>query len=191
MKLQIAFKNNWVSASFIFALAALHLSCAKKSQPVDLGPVMLHAPAEWTSTQPTSSMRKAQFTLPRVEGDSEDGELVIFYFRGEGGSAQANLQRWYGQFAQPDSIPSSERAKTATTTVDDMQLTTVDLSGTYVAPITPMDPTNRHNKPGFRMLAAVLETEAGPFFFKLVGPAKTIEKWSTVFADFVKSAKKK
>jgi hypothetical protein len=191
MSLQIASKISAIRVLMILALALLSLSCAKKSKSLDLGPVILQAPAEWTSTPPTSKMRKAQFSLPRVEGDSEDGELVIYYFGGEGGSAQANLERWYGQFEQPDGASSSEKAKTAAATVDGMATTTVDLSGTYVAPVTPMDPTNRYNKPNFRMLAAVLETGEGPFFFKLVGPEKTIEKWSSTFGDFVKSAKKK
>ena len=191
MNLQITSQRFAIRVLLILALASLSLSCAKKSQPLDLGPVILQAPAEWTSTPPASVMRKAQFTLPRAEGDSEDGELVVFYFQGGGGSAQANLERWYGQFEQPDGGSSSEKAKTATATVDGMPITTVDLSGTYVAPITPMDPTNRHNKPNFRMLAAVLETGEGPFFFKLVGPEKTIEKWSAAFGDFVKSARKK
>lgn len=173
------------------AVAALHFSCGQKSKPLDLGPVILQAPAAWHSTPPASMMRKAQFTLPRAQGDGEDGELVIFYFRGEGGGAPANLRRWAGQFEQPDGTPSADKVKSSTATVDGMALTTMDLSGTYVAPITPMDPTTRYNKPNFRMLAAVLETAEGPFFFKLVGPEKTVEKWSGAFSAFVKSAKKK
>ena len=189
---KIDVKTNFAKLVLFAALIVNLISCSKKSQqPLDLGPVTLQAPAEWTSTPPTTMMRKAQFSLPRVEGDSEDGELVVYYFRGEGGSVEANLRRWSDQFAQPDSTPSSEKAKTATSTVDDMPLTTMDLSGTYVAPVTPMDPTNRHNKPDFRMLAAVLETSEGPYFFKLVGPEKTIEKWADAYWEFVKSAKKK
>ena len=192
MKLFIVPRMNLIRVSFIFTITLLSFSCSEKSQqPLDLGPVTLQAPVEWTSTPPTTMMRKAQFALPRVEGDSEDGELVVYYFRGEGGSAEANFRRWADQFAQPDSTPSSEKAKTANSTVDQMPLTTMDLSGTYVAPVTPMDPTNRHNKPNFRMLAAVLETSEGPYFFKLVGPEKTISKWADAYWDFVKSAKKK
>ena len=186
-------KNRTLVSLVLFSAGAalLVLACGRKGQSLDLGPIVVQVPAGWTSTPPTSMMRKAQFSLPRAEGDSEDAELVIFFFRGEGGSADANLRRWYGQFAQPDSTPSADKAKTSTATVDGMPLTMVDLSGTYVAPVTPMDPTNRYNKPNFRMLAAVLETADGPFFFKLVGPEKTIEKWSGAFADFSKSAKKK
>jgi hypothetical protein len=192
MKLFIVPKMNLIRVSFIFAIILLAFSCSKKSgQPLDLGPVTLQAPEEWASTPPTSMMRKAQFTLPRAEGDAEDGELVVFYFRGEGGAVDANFRRWADQFAQTDSTPSFDKAKTSKATVDDLPLATMDLSGTYIAPITPMDPTNRYNKPDFRMLAAVLETSEGPYYFKLVGPEKTIEKWAGAYWDFVKSAKKK
>lgn len=192
MKLFIVPRMKLIRVSWILAITLLSFSCGKKSQqPLDLGPVTLQAPAEWTSLKPTTMMRKAQLALPRAEGDSEDGELVVYFFRGEGGSADSNFRRWASQFAQPDSTPSFDKATMAKSTVDDMPLGTMDLSGTYVAPVTPMDPTNRHNKPNFRMLAAVLETSEGPYFFKLVGPEKTIEKWANAYWEFVKSAKKK
>ena len=35
-------------------------------------------PAEWLQETVSSPMRLAQFTLPRVEGDVEDAELVVF-----------------------------------------------------------------------------------------------------------------
>lgn len=183
--------EKWLSAKSTLVFIILLFSCSKPPQPLDLGPVVLQAPADWTSSPPTSMMRKAQFTLPRAAGDSEDGELVVFYFGGEGGSAEANLKRWAGQFEQLDGSSSMDKIKSSTETVAGMALTILDLSGTYVAPVNPMDPTNRYNKPNFRMLAAVLETADGPFFFKLVGPEKTIEKSSAVFADFLKSARKR
>jgi len=192
MKQFIVSSKKLIHFSFIFTISLFLYSCSKKSgQPLDLGPVTLQAPSEWTSTPPTSMMRKAQFTLPRAEGDGEDGELVIFYFQGEGGGVDANFRRWAGQFAQPDSTPSFDKATTANTTVDGMPLSTMELSGTYVAPITPMDPSKRHNKPNFRLLGAVLETSNGPYFFKLTGPEKTIEKWAGAFDEFLKSAKRK
>jgi hypothetical protein len=40
------------------------------------------------------------------------------------------------------------------------------------------------------MLAAVLETPHGPYFFKLVGPEKTVGHWAKSFSAFVKSARR-
>ena len=135
-------------------------------------------------------MRQAQFLLPRVEGDAADGELVVFYFGpGQGGSVDANIDRWVGQFDQPDGSASKDKAKTSRSQVAGMQVTFVDLNGTYQAPIMPGAP-ERHNSPGYRLLAAVVETPDGPWFFKLVGPQKTIGKWAESFDQFIRSVRR-
>jgi hypothetical protein len=71
--------------------------------------------------------------------------------------------------------------------VNGMKVTVLDVSGKYVAEMAPGSPT-RHNKPGFRLKAAVVETSGGPYFVKLTGPAKTVERWNTAFATFLRSA---
>jgi len=177
--------------SVCLAALACQSSPATKLQPVDLGVVTLQADAEWRASTPSLSMRKAQFTLPRAAGDPEDAELVVYYFgAGQGGSVEANLERWYTQFAQPDSSASADKAQVTRDTIDGMNLTMVDLSGTYVAPVTPGS-AESYNKPNFRMLAAVLETSEGPYFFKLVGPEQTMAQRASSFQQFMKSARKK
>ena len=177
---------------FIILLLLFAPACqSPKTSPVDLGVVILQADAGWQSVAPTSTMRKAQFTLPRAAGDSEDAELVVYYFGADqGGPVEANLERWYAQFSQPDGSSSAEKARVAREVVDGMNLTTVDLSGTYVAPTMPGS-EEHHNQPNFRMLAAVLETSQGPYFFKLVGPEQTVVHWAKSFGQFMKSAKHK
>src|SRR5262249_665741 len=43
-------------------------------------------PDGWQQSPPGSSMRVAEFTLPRASGDAEDAQLVVYYFGGSGGS---------------------------------------------------------------------------------------------------------
>ena len=62
-------------------------------------------PAGWVSKTPSSSMRVAEFTLPKVASDAEDATVTVYYFGGQGGSVQANIDRWIGQMAQPDGKP--------------------------------------------------------------------------------------
>jgi hypothetical protein len=144
-------------------------------------------PPGWASKPPTSSMRVADFTLPKVAGDAEDGQLTLYYFGGQGGTVQANLDRWIGQMTQPDGRASKDVATTTTMkTASGLAATLVDVSGTYVAEVTPGS-KERFNKPGFRLRAAVVETPSGPYFVKLTGPAKTIAKWNDSFLAFVKS----
>lgn len=149
--------------------------------------VTFKAPDGWVSSPPTSSMRVAQYRLPRAEGDAEDAELIIFYFgQGQGGSTQANLERWMGQMKQPDGRPSGEVAKTTNTTVNGMSVTLLDLTGLYNAEMTPGG-GERHNKPNARMRAAVVESPNGAYFVKLVGPLNTVNRWDESFMAFIKT----
>lgn len=140
-------------------------------------------PEGWIEETPSSPMRKAQYSLPHVEGDAEDCSVVIFHFPG-GGSAQANLQRWYGQFKQPDGRSSADVAEVKHATVNGLKQTTVALTGTFLFKENMMS-QNATEKPNFKMLAAVIETGGGPWFVKCVGPEKTVTKWQSSFNDFL------
>ena len=150
--------------------------------------IRFEAPKEWTAQGTTSSMRVAQYALPRAAGDAEDAELIVYYFGGSGGSVQANLDRWLGQMEQPDGRPSKAVAKTSKLTPNALQMTVLEVSGRYFAELSPGTPA-RHNKPGFRMKAVVIETPRGPYFVKLTGPERTVARWETAFDGFLKSAR--
>ena len=68
------------------------------SQPPESAALIFQAPSEWVSERPSSGMRRAQYRLAREEGDAEDAELTVFYFPGQGGAIQANIDRWVGMF---------------------------------------------------------------------------------------------
>ena len=51
------------------------------------------APDGWRQSPASSSMRVAEFTLPRAPGDAEDAQLIVYYFGGSGGSVDANITR--------------------------------------------------------------------------------------------------
>lgn len=150
--------------------------------------LMFTAPATWKSVPTSSSMRVAQYSLPRAAGDAADAELVVYYFGGSGGTVEANIERWVGQMQQPDGRPSSAVAKRQSRTVNGMKVTLVDVPGTYVAEVMPGSP-QRHNSPNFHLRAAVIETANGPYFIKLTGPAKTIAASEKQFEAFLGSVK--
>ena len=145
-------------------------------------------PDGWKQAPSGSSMRVAEFTLPRVAGDPDDAQLVVYYFGGSGGSVDANMQRWIGQMAQPDGKPSSAVAKKESRKVNGLTVSLVDVSGTYTADMSPGASTH-HDNAHYRMRAGVVETGKGPYFIKLVGPEKTIAKWERAFDQFVGSLK--
>ena len=149
----------------------------------------LDAPKEWVSKTPSSAMRVAEFTLPKVGTDTEDATVTVFFFGGQGGNVQANLDRWIGQMAQPDGKASKDVAKTTTlTSASGLKVALLDVSGTYVAEVTPGS-AEKFNKPGFRQVAAYIDTPNGPYFTKLLGPAATVAKWYDSYVAYLKSAR--
>jgi hypothetical protein len=151
------------------------------------GELHFKAPDGWVTEKPSSAMRAAQYKLPKAEGDREDASLVLYYFgAAQGGSSQANIDRWISQIQQADGSSSKDKAKTETMTVNGLKVTTVDVSGTYTAEMAPGSGT-MHNDANYRLRAAVIETPKGNYFLKLVGPAKTVGHWEQVYTDYVKS----
>jgi len=131
-------------------------------------------PSAWTRVPAPSDVRAAQWRIARADGDGEDAELVLFYFgKGKGGGTQENLDRWYGQFTQPDGRPSRDAAVITIRTVNGLRVTSVDLAGTYRG---QMGGGEAAPKPGSRMFAAVVEGDDGPWFFRTVGPAGTVAR---------------
>jgi len=152
-----------------------------------LATLKFDAPPDWVSKAPSSSMRVAEWSLPKAAGDAEDAILTLYFFgASQGGNVQANLDRWIGQMAQPDGRQSKDVAKTSSLTSHGLKVTFVDVTGTYVAEVTPGS-TEHFNKPGFRQCAAVVETPGGPYFVKLTGPEKTVAKWQDSYTTFLKS----
>ena len=163
--------------AFVIALAGLQVA------PPAAG-LVFTAPSAWTSRAPASTMRVAEFVIPRAAGDSEDAEAIVYFFGGSGGSVDANIDRWIGQMQQPDGSASKEKARREKLTINGLTVTTVDVAGTYVAEVRP-GATERHNKPDFRLRAAVIETARGPYYVKMTGPAKTMAAADADFKKFL------
>lgn len=155
------------------------------------GDLKFTAPSNWKQSPVTSAMRKAQFALPKAAGDLEDGQLVAFYFgRDQGGTVELNIARWKSMFTTAAGKPVDEsNVKRETTQVDGMNVTLLDVSGRYA------DQMGRPSQAGptekdFRMLAAIVETPDGPWFFKAVGPTATMTTHAPAFQEFVRGIHK-
>lgn len=123
-------------------------------------------PGRW-SEAPARSMRVATYVVPAGAG-AETGECAVFFFgTGEGGSIDANVERWSRQF---EGSPKAERSEKA---VRGASLTLVKIAGTYLAPGGPMM-QSQGKRPGYVLRGAIAQTAQGNLFFKLTGPAATI-----------------
>ncbi len=144
------------------------------------------APPGWSADAPRP-MRAATYKVPPAKGETEGAECAVFYFgSGQGGGVEDNLKRWLGQFEQPDGKPSEKAAKIKKEKIGGLQINTVELAGTYNASMGPMAATPS-SKPGFRLLGAIVEGPQGNVFFKLTGPAKTVEAASKDFRKMLAS----
>jgi hypothetical protein len=143
-------------------------------------------PEGWEVLPKSSPMRLAEYRLPRAEGDAEDATVALYHFGTfMGGSVDANVERWLTQFDPKEGEPKVERPKAE----DAQKITWVDVAGTYVAETRPGSGV-RHNKPGWRMIGAVIETsDDGLYFVKAVGPKATIAKSADAIRKYGKSAK--
>ncbi|MBX7151041.1 hypothetical protein K1X84_05335 [bacterium] len=178
-----------LKAFISFCLMICMISCKPETKPVQLksGDVIFKAPSEWVSEVPTNSMRKAQFKL--TGADKVDAELAVFFFPGAGGTVDANLNRWYGQFKQPDGSNTKDKAEKTEVQVNDISVSVVYVTGIY---LKPRDPSMMGGGPvdemtDYAMRAAIVETANGPWFFKAVGPKITIDSHKNSFDEFVKT----
>jgi hypothetical protein len=137
-------------------------------------------PPNWKS-EGQRPMRLATYQVAPAAGDKDGGECGVYYFgQGQGGGVDANIDRWVGQFQQPDGKPSKDVAKVQKRTVQGLKVTTVDVSGTYSGMAGPMAPQGSP-KAGYRLLGAVVEGPQGSVFFKFTGPAKTVAQNQSLF----------
>jgi hypothetical protein len=149
--------------------------------------LQLEAPSDWDKVAPSSGMRAAEWTLAAVAGDPEEARVIVFYFgKGGGGGGEANLERWYGQFKKPDGSPARGQAVVRKVDAGRLTITRADIAGTYVAEVRP-GAGERHHKPDFRMIAAIVEGGEGPWYIRLLGPKATVAKWEKSFDGFLDS----
>lgn len=148
---------------------------------VDLDAITLTAPAGWERKPAGSPFVVAEFVLPRVEGDDADGRLTI---SAAGGSVEANIDRWKGQFD-----PQPEAASQEEVDIAGLKVTIVDLSGNFNDQRGPFAPGEM--RPGYRMIAAVIPVDGQLHFIKATGPQKTIASHADTIQQFIRSVQRK
>ena len=143
------------------------------------------APAGWKS-EGARPMRAATYTIAPSTGDKADAECVVYFFgEGQGGSVDANIERWKSQFQASGGKPAV--AQVATRTAHGLPITTIDTSGAYSGMGGPMT-VGQRTVPGYRLLGAIVQGRGGNIFVKFTGPANTIaankQKFEQLLASF-------
>ena len=175
--------------SAVFCAAIAPLAQAEDAKPAVItlaeGKLKLTAPAEWEKVKPTSNIIEYEFNVPASEGDESPSRVTVM---GAGGSIEANIDRWIGQFSQPDGGNTKERAKIEKKPLAGQEIHRVDLSGTYDDSRGPFQKGVK--RPDYRMLAAIIKTkDSGNYFVKFYGPAKTVGDQAKSFETMIGSLK--
>jgi hypothetical protein len=146
------------------AIGAMGQTPAVDEAPAGARPALeWKAPARWQLVPNASTMRIATYRIPRAPGDAADAELSITQ---AGGSAEANAQRWIGQFDQSGQKP----ARQTTRKVGSLDVLVVEVQGAFSGGMG----ADGKAQPGWALLGAIVSTPGLPHFFKLTGPVKTV-----------------
>jgi hypothetical protein len=144
-------------------------------------------PAGWKNSG-TTSMRAATYAVSSVHGDRDGAECVVYFFGlGQGGSIQANIDRWEGQFKTPGGKAAPD--KVTKITIHGLPVTTIDVSGEYSGMAGPTA-TAPVLVSGYRLLGAIVESPSGNVFIKFTGPAKTMAANQPKFQQLLDSFEK-
>jgi hypothetical protein len=159
---------------------------AQEATKVELagGKLSLQAPATWKKIQPKSNILQYEFIAPAdAKPDEPAARITISQ---AGGSIDANIDRWYGQFEQPDGKSTKEKSKTEKFDAAGQTVHWVDIPGTFKETMGgPFAGGKTVLREDYRMLGAIIVTkDQQQIFIKITGPTDLVEKLS---ADFKKS----
>jgi hypothetical protein len=150
------------------------------------GGYSLRAPEGWKRVPPKSNMVETEFSIPGAAADAAEqpGRMTVM---GAGGSIQANIDRWQGQFTQPDGSATKDKATSKKLELAGCKVTIVDIPGTFKdMPGGPPAGGRAIERPGYRMRAAIVETpDRGNYFLKFYGPAQTVAAHADGFRTMV------
>lgn len=136
---------------------------------------------DWEQVRPKSNVIDVEIKVARLEKDQQDGRLTI---SGAGGTIEANLERWKGQFSENSADPKLEIK-----TIAGQQVHLIDLVGTFVdAPGGPFSNAPKVERKDYRMLGAIVQTSnRGNYFVKFYGPQELVEKNLKLFQEMINS----
>ena len=133
------------------------------------------APTGWQAVRNPNRMRLASYRIP---GPSGSEPLDVSVSRA-GGTPDANIQRWMGQFDGPHESQTVKH-------VHGLDVTMVEVSGTYRssgmlpgAPVTP--------RPDWTLLAAIVPAGGTAYFFRLIGPSADVQSARPSFDALIDS----
>lgn len=161
----------------------------KATEPKDAEPVMIEGaegklsipvPGAWQSKEPASNIIEHEFAAKPAEKDAVEGRLTMMM---AGGSVDANVDRWLGQFSK-GADGQAPKVKRETLKVNGQEVVWVDVAGTYQDRRGPFGPAVAREN--YRMLGAIVSMKGGGLYFlKFYGPSTTMSEHEAGFRQMV------
>jgi hypothetical protein len=158
-----------------------------KTRGIELaeGALSLEVSEDWKTVQPRVRIIEHEFAVPSGADEEETGRVTIMV---AGGSVEANVDRWLGQFELPEGGNVKEKAEIKEKKIADLNVHRVDVTGTYKDQRGPFAPAV--TRADYRMLAAIIQTpQHGNYFIKFYGPKETVGKQEKAFDTMLESLK--
>jgi hypothetical protein len=165
------------------ALLGVGVAADAPTQTVTIGELSFEAPTAWKSAKPRSPMIQNQMTIEPAGGDQDAAELTVSAFRGGAGGVEANLKRWQAQFKDADGNPP--RLDRKTVKGRNVDVVRAETAGHYYPP--PF--TRQPDRADYRLLGAIVETHDAGYFFKIIGPEKTVSAARPAFDKMLATMK--
>ena len=134
------------------------------AKPLKVGSFSFSVGAPWKESDTPGPMSQGTIETPGKDGAAGLKASFYHFGPGQGGALSGNIERWQGMFQ------SSPAVKTEKEEMDfgKEKATLVTLSGTYVG--SRFSP-EKEPRVEYTLLAAVLPSEAGDVYIRLVGPS--------------------
>jgi hypothetical protein len=159
-------------------------------KPVTLAGIKFTPATQWTDFGP-SGMRKASYAFGPLEGDADSATVTVFHFgQNQGGSIEANLERWINQFTMPGGRDPHTATIQREMVVDGMKVHVLTLMGTYHASVGGPMSGKTVPKENYRLAAMVVEAPGGNVFFKLTGPDYTAKIMIEAYVTMIQRIEK-
>lgn len=147
------------------------------------GELKLMAQGTWQIKKPENRIIEHELSVPPTGDDKEAGRVTIM---GAGGTMDANVERWIGQFKQPDGSDTHQVTKQKDIKVGGLEVRVVDISGTYNDTRGPFSGIPAVERPKYRMLAAIITSKkVGNYFVKFYGPQQTVSESEGAFMKMI------
>ena len=163
-----------LAVTFLFVTLATNRVAAEE---IEVSEYKFSFEAPLATKTPLRPMTKGGVVIPSGEGKTLDANFY-FFGTGQGGSVEANVARWIGQFEGEPKVEKEE------STHGDRKVIILKAKGTYLdgRPFGPKTP-----KEGYALLGAIIEGGVGPVFVKLYGPEAEVAATEAAFKKLVTS----